>query len=524
MKNNTREYYSPKQGRLPVFIAESLEICDPVLAFDRIMEEIEIEQYLKPENRKRIGRPGYNRVNMLKTILYGFMDTGYVSLRELEDRCKVNLRYMYLMDSRTPSYHCFGDFINAELREGIEDIFKAVMEYIGVKDHVDMQHIYIDGTKLEANANKYSWVWRKGTEKSRYKLYGKVTALLSVINEELIYSGLHIETGIEYTPEQLFEQAERYAGIMGIDISQIKHGRGHRKTEQQRHYETLTSYARKLSEYTEKLRICGTNRNSYSKTDHDATFMRLKCDHMKNDQLLPSYNIQIAVADEYIVAVDVQQYRSDMDCFIPLMEKYRKLYGYYPKYPIADAGYGSFNNYIYCQIHGMEKYMKFPMYDKEANDEEYKNNPFRAVNFKADAAGNLVCPNGKKLRFAYRKAIKGNLYGRQEEVYECEDCGFCPYAEQCKKGEGNRTASLNRELTAYHLEVLENLQSTHGALLRMNRSIQAEGTFGIMKQDRNYKRIVRRGLDFVRLELYLVSIGHNLYKYYNKSHSLQRVA
>ena len=185
-----------------MFIAESLDICDPVLAFDRIMEEIGIEKYLKPEKRK-YGRQGYDRVNMLKTVLYGFMDTGYASLRELEDRCRVNLRYMYLMDSKTPSYHCFGDFINEEISEGIEDIFRAVMEYIGVKDHVDMQHIYIDGTKLEANANKYSWVWRKGTEKSRYKLFGKVTALLTEINEEIAYTGIHIETGVEYTPEQL---------------------------------------------------------------------------------------------------------------------------------------------------------------------------------------------------------------------------------------------------------------------------------------------------------------------------------
>ena len=179
MKNNTERNCNTKQGRLPVFIAESLEICDPVLAFDKIMEEIGIEQYLKPEEGNRIGRRGYSRVNMLKTILYGFMDTGYASLRELEDRCKVNLRYMYLMDSETPTYHCFGDFINEELTEGIEEIFRAVMEYIREKDHVDMQHVYIDGTKLEANANKYSWVWRKGTEKSRYKLFSKVTALLT---------------------------------------------------------------------------------------------------------------------------------------------------------------------------------------------------------------------------------------------------------------------------------------------------------------------------------------------------------
>ena len=507
-----------------MFIAESLEICDPVLAYDKIMEEIGIELYLKPENRNRIGRPGYSRVNMLKTILYGFMDTGYVSLRELEDRCRINLRYMYLMDSKTPSYHCFGDFINEELQDGIEDIFKAVMEYIGVKDHVDMQHLYIDGTKLEANANKYSWVWRKGTEKSRYKLFGKVTALLAEINEEIVYTGVHIETGPEYTPEQLEKLAERYAELVKIDRQQFKHGRGHHKTDQQRHYEKLIVYAKKLSEYTEKLKICGPDRNSYSKTDHDATFMRMKRDYMGNDQLLPGYNIQIAVADEYIAAVDVQQYRSDMDCFIPLMEKFKNLYGFYPRYPIADAGYGSYNNYIYCQEHGMEKFMKFPMYKKETEDEKYHSDPFRAVNFKTDEAGNLVCPNGKAFRFAYRKAVKGNLYGRQEEIYECEDCSGCPHAEQCKKTDRNRTIHLNQELTSMHREVLENLESVHGALLRMNRSIQAEGTFGILKQDRWYRRIVRRGLDAVRLELYLISVGHNLYKFYNKSLRSQSAA
>ena len=133
------------------------------------------------------------------------------------------------------------------------------------------------------------------------------------------------------------------------------------------------------------------------------------------------------------------------------------------------------------------------------------------------SAGSLICPNGRKFRFAYRKPIKGNLYGRQEEVYECEDCSGCPYAERCKKTDRNRTIRLNLELTSMHREVLENLESVHGALLRMNRSIQAEGTFGILKQDRSYKRIVRRGLDFVKLELYLVSIGHNLYKFHNKS-------
>ena len=523
-KINTENYYSPKQGRLPVFLAESLEICDPVLAFDEIMEEIGIERFLKPEGYNPFGRPSYSRVNMLKTILFGFMDTGYASLRELEDRCKVNLRYMYLMDYETPSYHCFGDFINEELLGSVEEIFRTVMKYICEKEHVDMQHLYIDGSKFEANANKYTWVWRKGTEKSRYRLFAKITKLLDEMNEDLSFMGVHIETNTEYTPDSLMEISERYLSLTGLDRSRFVYGRGHHKTSGQRHYELLSLYTKTLSEYVEKLLICGPDRNSYSKTDYDATFMRMKQDYMGNDQLLPAYNVQIGVADEYIAVVDVMQYRSDMDCFIPLMEKFKELYGFYPKFPIADAGYGSFNNYLYCQQHGMEKFMKFPMYEKETKDEKYRSDPFRAVNFKTDADGNLICPNNKKFIFSHRKAVKGNLYGRQEEIYVCEDCSGCPYAERCKKADKNRTVCLNQELTAIHKEVLNNLNSIHGVLLRMNRSIQAEGTFGILKYDRWYKRVVRRGLDSVKLELFLVSIGHNLYKFFNKHYRLRKAA
>ena len=130
-----------------------------------------------------------------------------------------------------------------------------------------------------------------------------------------------------------------------------------------------------LKKYAERIKICGNDRNSYSKTDHDATFMRMKRDHMGNDQLLPEYNIQCAVCDGFIAAFDVYQYASDMDCFQPLIERFRSLYGQYPEYPVADAGYGSYNNYLYCEEHGMEKFMKFTMYEKESKNEKYRNDP-----------------------------------------------------------------------------------------------------------------------------------------------------
>lgn len=501
---------------MPLFVSDFLDICDPVLTFDRFMEEINLEKYLKNVPEHFTGRFRYDPVSMLKTILFGFMANGYISLRELEDSCRVNLRFMYLMDHRTPSYRTFGYFINEILADSIEDIFCDINKKIFEKEHVDLQHLYIDGSKFEANANKYSWVWKKATEKSRYRLFDKITRLFTEINQELTYTGMQFCVNTEYAPEYLRQAADRYAEMHQLDETQFVKGRGHHKTVQQRHYEKLTEYAAKLEEYVEKIRICGEERNSYSKTDHSATFMRIKTDYMGNDQLLPAYNVQIGVADEYIAVVDVNQYRSDMDCFIPLMNKFRSYYGHYPKYPVADAGYGSYNNYIFCEQNGIEKYMKFPMFKKETEDTKYHEDPFRAVNFPIGDDGLMRCPGGKTFHLQYRQNVRGNAYGRQEEVYQCEDCSGCPFAERCKKTDKNRTVKINRELTAMHQEVIENLESIHGALLRMNRSIQAEGTFGVMKNDRWYKRIVRRGINSVKLEVFLVSIGQNLYKFNNK--------
>lgn len=509
---------------MPIYISDFLDICDPVLTFDEFMEGIDLKKYLKVLPEHDTGRTRYNPVNMLKTVLFGFMTNGYMSLRELEDSCRVNIRFMYLMDHDTPSYRTFGYFINEVIADSIEDLFHGMNKVIFDKEKVDLNHLYIDGSKFEANANRYSWVWKKSTEKSRYRLYGKITALLEEMNVVLAPSGMVIQTNAEYVPQGLREILDRYHHLLALDEDTFVYGRGHHKTVYQRQYEKLKEYADRLEEYIEKTRICGDHRNSYSKTDHSATFMRIKRDYMGNDQLLPAYNVQIGVADEYIAVADVNQYRSDMDCFVPLMEKFKSIYGHYPKYPVGDAGYGSYNNYIFCGQNGMEKYMKFPMYRKETKDRKYHEDPFRAVNFKIDGDGRLRCPNGKAFHFAYRKNVRGNRYGRQEEVYVCEDCAGCPYARQCKKTDKNRSIRINEELTAMHEEVIGNLESIHGALLRMNRSIQAEGTFGIMKNDRWYKRVVRRGMDAVKLEVFLVCIGHNLYKYYNKQMRLQKAA
>ena len=171
MKTKTQFYSNTKQAVLPILIQDYLDICDPVLTFDRFMEEIELEKYLKSIPKHDTGRLRYNPVSMLKTVLFGFMTNGYISLRELEDQCRVNLRFMYLMEHETPSYRTFGYFINEVLGDSIEEIFSDINRKIFETEHVDLQHLYIDGSKFEANANKYSFVWKKSVRRWKAKLH-----------------------------------------------------------------------------------------------------------------------------------------------------------------------------------------------------------------------------------------------------------------------------------------------------------------------------------------------------------------
>lgn len=526
LTNSTSDNYNMRQLKLPLEIEKLIDISDPVYTFCEVMDHIDLSKYFVEKGYKT-GRPRCDEQKLLKVILFAFMEHGISSLRELEKLCRTDIRYMYLLeDMKAPSFATFGNLIRNELTSSVEQIFIDVNRYIFEKEQVDLEHTYIDGTKIEANANRYTWVWKKSCLKNRSKVFEKISLLIDRMNEEVLgYLGVKFEKREEYAIEYIEGLLDSYTATVGLDPTKFVSGTGRRKSLHQKQYQEMQGYLERLRNYSDRIHICGENRNSYSKTDHDATFMRMKRDHMGNDQLLPAYNMQMAICDEYIAIVDAKPYASDMECFVPLMEKFNESYGHYPKYPIADAGYGSYNNYLYCDEHGMEKFMKFTMFEKETKDVKYQNNPYRVDNFRRDEEGNLICPNNKKFIFQGNRHVYKNKYGRTEELYECEDCTDCPYRSECSKStKGNRTVRLNRELTSFHQEVIQNLGSIRGALLCMNRSIQSEGTFGIIKWDRSYKRLFRRGEKAVILEFTLISCGYNLYKYHNKKIRLQKAS
>ena len=510
---------------MPVEMERMIEVDDPVYSFNEVMCHIDLKRYFVKRSHKT-GRPEYDKEKLLKVVLFSFMEEGYESTRRIKKLCKTDIRFLWLLDGEeAPSHMTIANFINEELKGSIEEIFEEINRYIFEKEAVDLQHIYMDGTKITANANRYSWVWKKSCETSRKKVFVKVSEVLEAMNRSGIeLQGVKFGTREEYAIEYLEYILGEYAKLMELQPDKAVRGRGHRKSMALRLYDKLLEYVKRLKCYARHIEICGEKRNSYSKTDKDATFMRVKRDYMGNDQLLPAYNVQLGICDEYIAVYDVKQYASDTDCFQPLMERFYQHYCFYPEYPVGDAGYGSYNNYLFCEEHGMKKYMKFPMYQKENVDKNYRDNPFRAVNFRMGTDGDLICPNGKKFLFLRSVPVKGNRYGRTEELYQCEDCSGCPYKDKCHRSKNNRVIRLNEELTRFHEQVLANLNCIHGALLRVNRSVQAEGTFGGIKWNRSYTMSRRRGLDGMLLETALISCCFNLHKFHLKSLAKQLAA
>lgn len=293
LNNHTKGNYTPKQLKLPLDLERLINISDPVYTFCDVMDHIDLTPYFVEGKGYKTGRPRCDAEKLLKVILFAFMEHGISSLRDIEKLCRNDIRYMYLLDGmKAPSFATFGNFIRNELSASIEQIFNDINEYIFDVEQVDLEHTYIDGTKMEANANRYTWVWKKSCIKNRDKTFEKISILIDEMNSQVLnYLGVKLEKREEYSIDYLETILDSYYKATNLDAAAFVYGKGHRKTISQRQYEMLLGYRNRLKDYAKHIQICGESRNSYSKTDKDATFMRVKRDYMGNDQLLPAYNL-----------------------------------------------------------------------------------------------------------------------------------------------------------------------------------------------------------------------------------------
>ena len=474
------------------------DICRTII---EISEGIHIGKYVDFKNRNT---HGYDGMMMFKLLILSFALFGYASTRELERLCQTDIRFMFISQCQTPSHMAFERFIKNDLTMPIEDIFYDINKYIESRVSINTDVLCIDGTKYEANANKNTFIWRKNTIRNRTKRWKKTLSCIQRINSYFNSMNINVHYSLLKEPsiDYLLTITDKMELYMKDQDIQFVYGKGKRKSDIQRLYDELKDNAIKLWEYSIHLDML-QGRNSCSKTDPDATFMHMKYDYYNHTNVFkPGYNIQIGVSDG-----------NDLKTYIAFMEKYRKAYGELPKKTPADAGYGSYDNYRYCQDNGIELYMKYSGYYKEKEKTTQKNR-FKLIHFQRDENNQFICPEGYTFELKKETIDMRGIYPKKNKILVNQHCQGCPLRSQCTKSKRGRTIRYCEELDKFHEEVKRNVQSEEGIRLMIQRSNETEGTFGDLKSNQKYDRLQRRGESGVQLEIYLVCIGHNLRKYH----------
>ena len=448
-----------------------------------------------------------NPITLFEILVFGYMEHLY-SGREIAKACRTDIRFMWLLGGEpAPSHATISRFQDERLSVVMEGLFYQFVEQLYEMGEVKFKNLFVDGTKIEAYANKYTFVWKKAVEKNLAKLNKKVEDILPVISERYGF-------GEFVTLEECYDALVRQAQWINLTFAV---GKGKHKTQLQRDIETLKAFLNKKNEYYSHLGRFG-NRNSFSKTDTDATFMHMKEDYMRNGQLKPGYNIQIGVESEYIVGVGSFSNRSDVNTLIPFLNRIRSYTNRKFEQIIADAGYESSENYLYLEENRQKCFIK-PQNYEISKTRKYKANPYTVENMDYnEKKDEYICPDGRKLKFKREsKKTTENGYVVSTRYYSNDKCGRCPHRDKCHKSKnGYRTIRVNQVLNEYRPKTLEALTSEEGALLRMNRSIQVEGVFGVLKEDYGFRRFLTRGKRNIETQFFILAFALNIEKLCNR--------
>lgn len=466
---------------------------------------------------------GYPVLSMLTAVLLAFAENGYASVRQIERNCRFDKRYIFLFHGNVPSHMTFARFIKDHLPEDrLETAFTCLNEYIASQLPLNLEDLHIDGTKIEANANKFTFVWKGQILKYQAAAREKGYKLIVKFNKQNAhrpgFSPFPVCQMVTSTTMVKFKQ--NIADILNEDGILFVYGKGKRKHPLQRMYDELDGIALRLFKYESYLELMG-NRRSMSKTDFEATMLHMKYDYYCNTGVFkPGYNVQLGVADGFIWNLLITPDANDMPTYIPFMDKYYENYGCYPVNASADAGYGSYDNYLYNLSKGINSYIKFPQWKMEHTNS--KKNEFKPFKFTVNEKGNPVCPQGHEMHSVSNRRDYRNekAYPRFVTVYACDHCENCPVKGKCTKSSGPRKVRKTVGLDELQADAREKLSSEKGVRMQADRSIMAEGVFGQIKEDYKFSRFHRRGSENVKTELLLVVITFNLRKLHRKLHNI----
>ncbi|OQB58316.1 MAG: Transposase DDE domain protein [Bacteroidetes bacterium ADurb.Bin141] len=525
IKNLTHKDYTIHgdfyQLKLPINVECMIPNDDSVRLLGQIVEEMDLSELYKTYSRLR--KKQATPRQMLKIMLYAYMNSNY-STRKIERACKRDINFMYLLEGMpAPDYTTIARFRSIHFAPVSENLMAQFTGMLAENREISMKNLFIDGTKLEAASNKYTFVWKGSVTKNQKKLMDKIPAFFKQAEEDF---GLKILYGDKIKMHHLKKLRRKLRKIKKDESIVFVSGIGKRKSPLQKTLEQLDEYLSRLKKYNKHLHVMG-DRNSYSKTDPDATFMRMKEDAMKNGQLKPGYNIQFGVDAEYVVWISAGSQPTDTTILIPFLESLKGHLQYsYPNI-VADSGYESEENYVYLDENNQLAFIKPSNYEI-SKTRKYKTDISRKENMSYDKENDFyICSNGKKLVVTGTKFSKSKTGYRSEKTcYTCENCSECPLKSKCIKGNSKKPL----EERTKHLEIsklfqqkreaaLERILSDEGTELRMNRSIQSEGAFGEIKQDMGFRRFLCKGKKNILAECILLGLAHNVNKLHNKIQS-----
>ncbi len=476
----------------------------PVRVVNDVIDKLDIDIILK--KYKGGGTTSYHPRMLLKVLVYGYLNNVYSS-RRIAASVKENIHFMWLAGLQEPDHRTINLFRSERLRNILKEVFAQIVLLLVQSGHVSLKEIYTDGSKIESVANRYSFVWGKAIKTSRERIRQQLKELWSYTQKVAAQEKNDDEPSPDFDKIDSKEVQQVIAQINATlkDIEGVD-----TKVKQKLAYANK-HWPAKLKQYKKQEKILKA-RNSYSKTDQDATFMRMKEDYMKNGQLKPGYNVQISTHDQFVVNYSLHPNPTDTKTLIAHLQQYKKLYNTLPAVQVTDAGYGSEENYQYLDKHGIEAYIKPTDFDRKQK-RNYQPNPFATDQLEYDAAKNQYrCPSGNPMKYVGQKIRKRNGVIKKYSLYKARGCKNCPLREACHKQKGNRIIWINHKGNRLKQQATDRLLTDKGIYYRKKRPADVEPVFGNIKHNKNFKRFLLKGIDKTEIEWGLLCIAHNLKK------------
>lgn len=504
-----REYRQGQGLLIPPTWDEVIPSTEPVRLVSRVVDRLDLGKLL--EQYSTTGSPSYHPRMLLKVLVYAYLNNIYSS-RRIEEACRTHIHFLWLCGGATPDHNTIARFRSDRLGPVLKEVFTQVVMMLVDQGLTSIEQIYVDGTKIESAAGRYTFVWRKSVERNTQRIAAQLEELWSYAE------GIARHELEPLRPEE-FQAVDPQAVERTITrIQEAIKGKAVDKKVKQKLGYAKRNWPKNVAQDQQRLEELG-DRGSLSKTDPQATFMRMKEDHMGNGQLKPGYNLQISTHDQFVVNYSLHQRPTDTTTLPGHLEQHKNAYGRMPKSVCADAGYGSEENYALLEKEQVEAFVKFPQFDRALRGSK----PISAAAGKGmlwdEDHEEYRCPEGHHMPWVgmtHRTTDNGYIQALAQYAAPPQ-CDTCPLRDACAINRGNRMHEVSHRLEGYRQRAYAKLTSEQGVAHRKRRPHDVESVFGNLKANHGLRRFLLRGLDKVGIETGLALLAHNLRKWAAKA-------